>query len=216
MARKLHRLRTEAEYKATYRQLKPYLRFNYDLRKTLTPGQKSAITRARNAAAAAGLNSNSQARIIKPPRLPKESKAGYQRRLKSIKRNAGQSGSPLQGVVLALPGNAKRVRFKGGEIIIEGKGYVEKSYPIDPVAFAKDPAGEAELIAETAKLDGMDEIIPIFGNVNRGPSFELPPRFPPDEDDEVYNEFLDFVSDIGALYGSTAALTGFVGLGFVG
>lgn len=116
--------------------------------------------------------------------------------------------------MLAVPGNG-RVNFKTGEIITRGPTYEERYYAIDPQQFAADPRGTAEDVAAAAFSDGADNIAPIFGHVNRGQQYLLPADMGDLEDEEDYLEFLDFVDDIGEQYGTTDALTGFIGIRFL-
>jgi len=220
MARALHNKKrlSDKEYKKVYSELKNAVSYKYDMRKKLTPGQKGAIRRSLNAAVNAGLKTNSQATLQIPPKKPRESKAAYSRRLTKIKAAAGQADSPLKGVVIAIPDNAKKVNFDNGEIVTKGvtkKGgtYTERIDPVDPVDYASDPIGAYTDIAQQIQADGYTEIIPLFRNVSRGPMFELPDNIPPftEEDEDLWIEFSDFMDSIGEAYGTTEIFTGFIG-----
>lgn len=86
--------------------------FNYDLRRKLTPGQKSAVSRAYNAYK----NIPPTQTIIKlPRRKPRETDYKYKKRLKQIKQTRGQKGSILNALVVQDKDVRQGVKLKYGD-----------------------------------------------------------------------------------------------------
>jgi hypothetical protein len=115
--------------------------FNYDLRKSLNPGQKANIRKAFNKAKEYGITKTSaKAHFIKIPRKPKESYTKYKQRVKKIKQNIGQGGSLFLGVYVDAPVNLTDVHysFKGDKLTITQPkfGYTEVWENIDLPDFA--------------------------------------------------------------------------------
>ena len=123
-------------------QLRGKVTFNYDLRKSLNPGQKANIRKAFNKAKEYGITkTTSKAHFIKIPRKPKESNTKYKQRVKKIKQNIGQGDSQFLGVYVDAPVNLKDVHysFKGDKLSITRPkfGYTEIWEDIDPEDLAR-------------------------------------------------------------------------------
>ena len=106
-------------HKQLYKKIRPYVNFKYDMRRTLTPGQKSAITRAANRLIP-DLKFKDTVTIRKNP--------GETQRAYSIRRNkiARQfTGKVIQGnkiLIQRLPEGAKYRFSKGQPEIIGSRG----------------------------------------------------------------------------------------------
>jgi len=102
-------------HKELYKKIRPYVNFQYDMRRKLSPGQKAAITRAANR-----LGQELKVTIRK---LPGESPRAYAIRRNRIARQFG--GKVIQGnKILAqrLPEGAKYRFSKGKPEIIGSRG----------------------------------------------------------------------------------------------
>jgi len=123
-------------YKVAMKRLRGKVSFNYDLRKSLSAGQKSAIKKAHNLATEYGIaKTTSKATFLKIPRKRGETKKKYSKRVKTIKKNMGQSDTQFTGVFTDSPVHLKDVHFsfKGNKLTITRPkfGYVEAWEDID-------------------------------------------------------------------------------------
>jgi len=103
-------------HKELYKKIRPYVNFQYDMRRKLTPGQKAAITRAANRLGQE-LKFKDSVTIRK---LPGETPRAYAIRRNRIARQFG--GKVIQGnkiLIQRLPEGAK-YRFSNGKPEIIG------------------------------------------------------------------------------------------------
>lgn len=113
--------------------------FDVDLRKKLSPQKLGAITKAYNKIKKS-IASNAGAQYILPKRLPKESKAAYNRRLSAAKSATGNA-TGVDGLFVKPPPGAKTKVNRAGEIEFIKPGKIkEKIIRItNPAAFFADP-----------------------------------------------------------------------------
>lgn len=127
------------------------LPFKVDLRQRklaakLTPAQRGLITRRFNQIQHNVNNKN--VRFIKPRRLPKETNTAFNTRLRKLKQDAGQKGSPFKGIYYAIPDNAK-LHFRKGNFVfeIDSLGYKEKVVALNPKLLTNRKARERHIRA---------------------------------------------------------------------
>lgn len=174
--------------------------FKLDLRRAvgrevgkLTPAQRAAIRRTHDRMRELGVGQTANAQVVKPRRNPGESKRAYTARVRTIKAQAGQAGSPLTGPVLNVPRGA-RVDFRTGEVRMTDaeRTFEERIVPVDRAAAAADPGGYARELAESLAADGWSTIQPLYG-IHRMRQFAL-------FDDLDIDEFEGFIDDHGDRY----------------
>lgn len=114
------------------KQLRGKVKFDYKLNRNLTPGQKSAITRAINQ-----LPEDQTARFIAPKKKRGESGTAFAKRLNTIKRNEGQEKTRFLGVFVKAPPGAK-ASFKNDRVnlSVPSQNYSETHTDINNVAIA--------------------------------------------------------------------------------
>lgn len=106
-------------HKKLYQKIRPYVNFKYDMRRTLTRGQKAAITRAANSL----IPKLKYREAVTVRRNPGETKRAYAMRRNRIARSLG--AKVIQGnkiLVHRLPASAKYKFTKGTVEIIGSKG----------------------------------------------------------------------------------------------
>ena len=106
-------------HKKLYRKIAPYVNFKYDMRRTLTPGQKAAITRAANKL----IPELKFKETVVIRRLPNERRRAYAIRRNRIARQF--TGKVIQGnkmLIQRLPEGAKYRFSKGQPEIIGSRG----------------------------------------------------------------------------------------------
>lgn len=121
-------------YKSALKSLRGKITFDYDLRRKLSSGKKSAIRKA-----AKEFSRMQSARLIKPPKHPLESNKHYNQRISDLKKNYAQPGSLAKGVFIQVPKEA-RFRVKDSQIKIQvpEKRYKEIFVPLDIAKFMAD------------------------------------------------------------------------------
>jgi len=109
------------------KELRGKTNFDYDLRKSLSPGQKAAISRAWNDLTVPTADDRHKGDFVKIRRNPGESHRAYRQRVNRIQSQFGQEESMLNGLSLALPAKNgetiprvsiqnETVKFSAGEV----------------------------------------------------------------------------------------------------
>lgn len=120
--------------------LKGKVNFNYrnQSNETLSVGRKAAIRRAFN-----DLQELKSTQLIKPPKKKGEKKSTYEKRVRRLKKQYGQTGQSLFGVAVSVPDGGKAT-FKGDQLTITkpGTNYREEIISIEnPAEFVEDVYG---------------------------------------------------------------------------
>ena len=132
-------------YKNRMKNIRGFVRFDYDLRKPLRPGQKGAITKAFKE-----IHLYRNKRYVPIPKKRSESKTAHRRRTKNIHKNLGQQdmrGRLIKGVFVDVPVSVKgkpiKARIEDEEIIFDLENFTEYMVPADQGQLADDPDVEA-------------------------------------------------------------------------
>lgn len=130
----------EKDYKVLYRKIARYVNFKYDLREKLTPGQKSAITRAYDEMRYV-LRTNDLQTVR---RKRGESDRQYRIRINKIARSANVKIVHGNKVLIRRPPEGGRYRFSNGkaEIVSKSKKTGRLIYEFDHVRIEIDDSEE--------------------------------------------------------------------------
>lgn len=186
--------------------LKGKVNFNYrnQRNETLSPGRKAAIRRAFN-----DLQKLKSTTLVKPPKRKGEAKSTYQKRVRRLKKQYGQSGQSLFGVAVYVPEGGKAT-FKGDQLVIKkpGTNYREEIIPIEnPAVFVEDVYG---WLYEEITERRPDAVVPFHthwrGNVGR--------MFFYDDSGELEESIEDFAQSVESILnqykGNPNVMTGFL------
>lgn len=132
-------------YKNRMKNIRGFVRFDYDLRKPLRPGQKGAITKAFQE-----IHLYRNKRYIPIPKKRGESKTRHRKRTRNIHKNMGQQdhrGRLIKGVFVDVPVSVKgqpiKAHIEDEEIIFDLENFTEYFVPSDQTMLADDPDEEA-------------------------------------------------------------------------
>lgn len=127
------------------KNIRGFVRFNYDLRRELTRGQKGAVTKAFQE-----IHLYRNKRYVPIPKKRGESKTRHRTRTKNIHKNLGQHdmrGRLIKGVFVDVPVSVKgkpvKARIENEEIIFDLDNFTEYMVPSDQEQLATDPDTEA-------------------------------------------------------------------------
>jgi len=147
------------------KELRGKVNFDYDLRKSLSPGQKSAIVKAWNDLSVSTDQSRHTGHFVPIRRNPGESERKYRQRVNRIQAQFGQDDSILNGLSLALPadkdGNPIPKTSIRQERVYWSAGDVREYFvPVDAEELLENiPA----YIQNLARTHNPDAIIPLMG-----------------------------------------------------
>lgn len=132
-------------YKNRMKNIRGFVRFDYDLRKPLRRGQKGAITKAFRE-----LHLYRNKRYVPIPKKRGESETHHRTRTKNIHKNMGQHdmrGRLIKGVFVDVPVSVKgqpiKARIIDEEIIFDLENFTEFFVPSNQEQLADDPDVEA-------------------------------------------------------------------------
>lgn len=127
--------------------LRPFISFNYDLRKPLSTGQKAAISRAWE-----DVTPYKNQRYIRFRKHKDETNNQFKRRVKRTKENLGQQDNKFGGIFVEMPKEAK-VRFTKSGLIAKYENFKERYVSANQELLATDPEAEADRVFNNYKFD---------------------------------------------------------------
>jgi len=163
----------QIDYIKRMKIIRPFARFNYDLRRPLSPGQKSAITRVFKQ-----VFRYRDKRFVRINRKRGESIKSYRSRLQSVKRVFGQGDAYYNGVFTDLPKKAS-VRLVRGILKVYTKNFVESYVPADYDLLVESPEDEVNRVESDFNFS---EISINYSGFKRSFSYENTPAILYDDD----------------------------------
>lgn len=167
-------------YKKRFKALRDNVNFKIDLRKKLTTGKKSAITRAWK-----DYRQFKNTRQLIITKEKGESNKKYKQRTKSIKTALGQSNSLLKTPYMQAPIDAN-IEYKNGALQLTKGKVTQQLLPIDSNAFAANPE---KYIKQLLKGKTANRVILQHG-AYRGKGYGV----------ELYEDMIDDLIDLAEAY----------------
>lgn len=138
-------------------------------------------------------------RFVKIPRKPNESDNKYNRRVKEIKKNSGQSGTSFLGVYTQSPVGSKNVHysFKGNKLTVTNTntGFKEWWISLEPMRLATEGYTYLLDIARANQAKGARTVTFAAGGSDIGATI----RLRGEADEFVIMEFMDLFEAYGTL-----------------
>lgn len=134
------------------KNIRRFVKFDYDLRKPLKRGQKGAITKAFKE-----ITAYKSKRYIPLPKRRKETKTAFKRRRKKIKSNLGQmdySGRLVKGVFVDVPMDTN-VEITDDQLIFYTDNFTDTAVGSDQELLATDPEAEVERVWNELEFDSV-------------------------------------------------------------
>lgn len=193
-------------YNNRMKNIRRFVRFNYDLRKPLTGGQKGAITKAFRE-----IHLYRNKRYIPVRKKRAESKTAFKKRSKTIRQNLGQDdyrGRLIKGVFVDVPTSVKgrpiKVRIEEDEIVFEAPAFTEIFVGSDQEMLATDPEEEARRAWND--LD-FDTIAINYSGQGRSVEYEKT-----GDDGTIFDRFLNAMTEMAIKYSMVTehAISGYI------
>lgn len=165
--------------------------FNYDLRKPMSAGQKSAVTKAFLA-----MVEYKTKRFVPIRKKRTETKKEYKTRRKIIKENMGQDtvrGNLLNGIYTDIPDTPEiKLKFVGTDLVSTTRSFKDRIVGADHQALAETPREEAERVWND--LD-FDTIAINYSGFGRSMEFDKV-----DDDGSILDAFIEEVGNMSDEY----------------